>query len=430
MADLKRTLVVLGFVALSFFGPARALAWGRHDLITEIAVAPAMSGRANPLIAAEPIEKAAPDLLRRVMPGLLQWCLRYHREHDPRYSWSIPDLGLMARSERRAGRPFDDREALLWLLEDNIRTPLALGANQSAAEILVQYVDEPDGPLDDGLDQALYLERVRPSMSYFYEPGNPHTHAFRHCYVPASWVPPILGPKGVAPYRAALYAKLSEGAFQTGHPYWGYRFLAWSIHYVQDMTQPWHTVFVPGFSFLRFSKARMRHEIASLHYLTEAFVDTWLLEQVKTLESEPLRPSRALASSPSDSTGKPKPPQSEWAVAELAEHLADQAHEKAGEIAALAREFFAPIVAVLGPDLKPTIRGLQWGKLTFDIAKLDFDGNGSAATEAIAPLWSPAFGQTEARERLLALLIPQIDSAVEGSRQVIAETLEKRRKLL
>lgn len=369
------------------------------------------------MVTPEPIENAAPDLLRKVMPDLLKWCLRYHQKFDTRYAWSIPDLAAITQSEKKAGRSFDDREALLWLLEDNIQTPLTLGNERTAADILIRYVDEPDGPLDDQLSQPLYLERVRPSMSYFYEPGNPHTHAFRHCYVPTSLIPPIFSPKGMAPYRAALYARLAEGAFQSGHPYWGYRFLAWSIHYVQDMTQPWHTVFLPSISFLSFSKAKMRHEIASLHYLTEAFVDTWLLRQVSATP-----PSRMLATF---SQSASQSVQSDWDVAALADGLAREAHAKASDVAGLAREFFKPVVAALGPDLKPTVTQINWGSTPFDIAKLDFDGNGHKATDAIEPIWSPGFSQKAARDRLLGMLIPQIDSAVEGSQEVIQKVTKR-----
>ena len=31
---------------------------------------------------------------------------------------------------------------------------------------------------------------------------------------------------------------LAKLAFQTGHPYWGYRFAGWGLHYLQDLTMP------------------------------------------------------------------------------------------------------------------------------------------------------------------------------------------------
>ncbi len=46
--------------------------------------------------------------------------------------------------------------------------------------------------------------------------------------------------------RVHQYMMLAKFAFKTGHPYWGYRFLGWGLHYVQDMTQPYHTKVLPG----------------------------------------------------------------------------------------------------------------------------------------------------------------------------------------
>jgi len=52
-------------------------------------------------------------------------------------------------------------------------------------------------------------------------------------------------------YRTHLYKTLATYAFQTGHPYWGWRFLGWGLHYVGDMSQPYHAVPLPGVSTWR-----------------------------------------------------------------------------------------------------------------------------------------------------------------------------------
>jgi len=46
--------------------------------------------------------------------------------------------------------------------------------------------------------------------------------------------------------RAYQYFGLARYAFETGHPYWGYRFLGWGLHYTQDLTQPYHAKVMPG----------------------------------------------------------------------------------------------------------------------------------------------------------------------------------------
>ncbi len=41
-------------------------------------------------------------------------------------------------------------------------------------------------------------------------------------------------------------SNLSVLAFRTGHPYWGWRFAGMSLHYLQDLTQPFHASLSPG----------------------------------------------------------------------------------------------------------------------------------------------------------------------------------------
>jgi len=47
-------------------------------------------------------------------------------------------------------------------------------------------------------------------------------------------------------YRIHLYQALAAHALRTGHPYWGWRFAGWALHYIQDLTQPYHARVLPG----------------------------------------------------------------------------------------------------------------------------------------------------------------------------------------
>lgn len=49
-------------------------------------------------------------------------------------------------------------------------------------------------------------------------------------------------------YRINLYKKLAQLAFRTGHPYWGWRFTGWVLHYIADLAQPYHATALPGVS--------------------------------------------------------------------------------------------------------------------------------------------------------------------------------------
>jgi hypothetical protein len=47
-------------------------------------------------------------------------------------------------------------------------------------------------------------------------------------------------------YRIHLFHTLSRFAFESGHPYWGWRFAGLGVHYIQDLTQPYHSTVLPG----------------------------------------------------------------------------------------------------------------------------------------------------------------------------------------
>lgn len=48
-------------------------------------------------------------------------------------------------------------------------------------------------------------------------------------------------------YRVHQFMSLARYAFKTGHAYWGYRFLGWGLHYVGDLTQPYHARVLPNY---------------------------------------------------------------------------------------------------------------------------------------------------------------------------------------
>lgn len=50
--------------------------------------------------------------------------------------------------------------------------------------------------------------------------------------------------------RIQQYSSLSALAFRTGHGYWGWRFAGLALHYIQDLTQPYHADLSPGDSTL------------------------------------------------------------------------------------------------------------------------------------------------------------------------------------
>lgn len=51
--------------------------------------------------------------------------------------------------------------------------------------------------------------------------------------------------------RIHQYSGLATLAFRTGHAYWGWRFTGLALHYVQDLTQPYHASLAPGYSTVK-----------------------------------------------------------------------------------------------------------------------------------------------------------------------------------
>ena len=52
-------------------------------------------------------------------------------------------------------------------------------------------------------------------------------------------------------YRIHLWRSLAAFALRTGHDYWAWRFAGWGLHYVQDLTQPYHARVLPGVGVTR-----------------------------------------------------------------------------------------------------------------------------------------------------------------------------------
>lgn len=57
--------------------------------------------------------------------------------------------------------------------------------------------------------------------------------------------------------RTHQYTSLAALAFRSGYPYWGWRFTGLALHYVQDLTQPYHANLAPGDSSFRMISANL-----------------------------------------------------------------------------------------------------------------------------------------------------------------------------
>ncbi|MBI4366511.1 MAG: hypothetical protein HY543_06805 [Deltaproteobacteria bacterium] len=112
-----------------------------------------------------------------------------------------------------------------------------VGGTVALLDLLRSHVNDPDDGRDEGVAD-------KPAARFF---GGRESQAFRHMEKPPlRWTDPAhtlgipLGEAGEASLRAQIYFDLARLTWQLGEPYWAWRWLACSLHYIQDLTQPYH----------------------------------------------------------------------------------------------------------------------------------------------------------------------------------------------
>jgi hypothetical protein len=173
-----------------------------------------------------------------------------------------PDLGMLLFVMRLPGDPPAKnktlpKSAVSVLSRDfqkNIYLQLDPGEKISALEVISSASDEPDY----GLDIGLWENNDTPfgkEYGYGKQPfGNPKldygTQAPFHMgfYHESGLIYAAAAnfKRTFPEQRVHLFHSLAKLALQSGHPYWGYRFAGWGLHYLQDMTMPYHTTMMPG----------------------------------------------------------------------------------------------------------------------------------------------------------------------------------------
>jgi hypothetical protein len=133
---------------------------------------------------------------------------------------------------------------------------LQAGESVSALQVLSSAADEPDYGHDINLFSdnpgevgAQYNFGVQPfgDARFEYSSQAPFHIGYYHEPELVFQAAPYLR-RTLPHWRIYQYTGLARLAFASGHDYWGYRFLGWALHYMQDLTQPYHAKTVPGFS--------------------------------------------------------------------------------------------------------------------------------------------------------------------------------------
>ncbi len=136
---------------------------------------------------------------------------------------------------------------------------LSVGDMVKPVDILTTASHEPDYGLDIGLftDNGTefgarygFGEQPFGDPDLVYGSQAPFHMGFYH----ESWLVFLFAGylKGTYPeYRIHLYKTLSSMAFEKGQDYWGWRFMGWGLHYLADLSMPYHTTVLPGYCTFR-----------------------------------------------------------------------------------------------------------------------------------------------------------------------------------
>jgi len=175
-----------------------------------------------------------------------------------------PEMKLNLFVQARPGESAPGKATLPWTevttrrrastAQESVFLQLGEGDRVTVLDVVASAADEPDYGMDIGLwddngtpygkaygfgkqpfgNPALEFASQAPfHMGFFHEADLVYKAAgfLRRTY---------------PEYRIHLWQSLAAYALQTAHPYWGWRFAGWALHYIEDLTQPYHASVLPG----------------------------------------------------------------------------------------------------------------------------------------------------------------------------------------
>lgn len=156
--------------------------------------------------------------------------------------------------------PHDAVNALPEQADDERRfVRIEAGESVALLAVLASAADEPDYGLDINLWDDSPSDWGKTYGFGTLPFGNPALHyatqaPFHMGFYHQDWLIYKAAPFIQRTYpllRIEQYSSLASLAFRTGHAYWGWRFSGLALHYIQDLTQPYHAELSPGDSSLR-----------------------------------------------------------------------------------------------------------------------------------------------------------------------------------
>lgn len=284
-----RSALCAALAACALLAPGTAPAWSGHALCTWQALAP-LTELSPKRVRTETLEQflaAQAPQLERVLAAHEAWAratLEYYAPRPDGLAFKAPPPGVNADLRNdflkalrlnvasrlplfRQLRPGEDAgaaAALPWAEVTPLRSGrgasanryvrLAAGDEVAVADVVATASAEPDYGLDLGLFEdngtaqgKLYGFGTQPfgNAALDFSSQAPFHMGFHHearlVFAAAGFL------RRTQPdARIALFSALARHALATGHDYWGWRFTGWALHYVQDLTQPYHARVLPG----------------------------------------------------------------------------------------------------------------------------------------------------------------------------------------
>lgn len=291
---MRRFRLCLAFVAALAFAPAPAFAWSNHGLLTYWGFRDMAEVAASPDVVAEPLDAFLRDQ-EQAVADLLQAQESWARANVPTYPPRPDELAFKADPSRDApARQKAFAEALriaantrFALFTQNLpgfsrsgATPMPFaevstlrepafsmmrffrlepGDTVPALLVLASSADEPDFGVDINCwedSPSDWGKRYKFGKLPFGNPAldfstqAPFHMGFFHQSSLIYKAAPFVA-RTYPTLRVHQFMGLSRLAFRTGHAYWGWRFAGMAMHYVQDLTQPYHASLLPSVSTAR-----------------------------------------------------------------------------------------------------------------------------------------------------------------------------------
>ena len=236
-------------------------------------------------------------------------------------------------------------------LQLNPKGKLLSDSEKTALGIMILAVDDPDQGMDQDLPAASDPGNERKFMGGL---TGPTSQGFRHMFFggwklfhPIATFQVPFHALGQAPERIRILAKFSRTLFKAGDFAWGIRIIGWAMHYVQDLSQPFHAAQIPNVRMIPFSHLftdlvpETTRVISNYHWVFEGYA----LAQIK--DPEPSTLNVCLT--------KDAPSTLNWNPTDKNADPAQLAHEVAAHSLEIASEMGSALVAftaAAGIDLK------------------------------------------------------------------------------